>query len=114
MRKLLVTLGCWDEVDHKQLAGRLARDEVRCHDGAPLPAELRERLLRECQRLALAEQQLATLEKTRQANVPALARQRSNALARLKGIGDVGASRLALELQPSSGGRLRRVGAAAL
>lgn len=80
----------------------------------PLPPELRERLLRECQRLALAEEQLATLEKTRRANVPALARQRSNALARLKGMGDVGASRLALELQPSSGGRLRRVGAAAL
>lgn len=80
----------------------------------PLPPELRERLLRECQRLALAEQQLATLEKTRRANVPTLARRRSNALARLKGMGDVGTSRLALELQPSSGGRLRRVGAAAL
>jgi hypothetical protein len=37
MRKLLVTLGCWDEVDHKDFAGRLARDEVRCHDGTPLP-----------------------------------------------------------------------------
>ncbi|OTP65237.1 Mobile element protein [Caballeronia sordidicola] len=47
MRKLLVTLDCWDEVDHKHFAGRLARDEVRCHDGAPLPPELRERVLRE-------------------------------------------------------------------
>jgi transposase len=37
MRKLLATLGCWDEVDHKHFAGRLARDEVKCHDGAPLP-----------------------------------------------------------------------------
>jgi transposase len=46
MRKLLATLGCWDEVDHKAFAGRLARDEVRCHDGTPLPPELRERLLR--------------------------------------------------------------------
>ena len=34
MRKLLATLGCWDEVDHKHFAGRLARDEVKCHDGA--------------------------------------------------------------------------------
>jgi len=98
MRKLLVTLGCWDDVDRKAFAGRLARDEVRCHDGAPLPLELRERLLRECERLALAEQQLAALEKTRQASLPAPARDRSDHLARLKGIGEVGASRLTLEL----------------
>jgi len=98
MRKLLVTLGCWDNVDRKVFAGRLARDEVRCHDGAPLPPELRERLLRECERLALAEQQLAALEKTRQASLPAAARKRSDDLARLKGIGEVSASRLALEL----------------
>jgi transposase len=71
---------------------------VRCHDGTPLPPELRERLLRECERMALAQQQLAALEKTRQASAPAPARQRSDALARLKGIGEVGASRLALEL----------------
>src|ERR1700722_20340775 len=51
MRKLLVTLGCWDEVDHKHFADRLARDELRCHDGSALPRELRERLLRECERL---------------------------------------------------------------
>jgi len=96
--KLLVTLGCWDDVDRKAFAGRLARDEVRCHDGAPLPPKLRERLLRECERLALAEQQLAALEKTRQASLPPAARKRSDDLARLKGIGEVGASRLALEL----------------
>src|SRR6202171_6352761 len=71
MRKLLATLGCWDEVDHHAFAGRRAHDQVRCHDGRPLPPELRERLLRECERLALAQQQLAALEKTRQASVPA-------------------------------------------
>jgi transposase len=71
MRKLLVTLGCWDELNHKAFAGRLARDQVRCHDGTPLPPELRERLLRECERLALAEQQLAALEKTRAVSLPA-------------------------------------------
>src|SRR5258707_7880967 len=98
MRKLLATLGCWDEVNHKAFAGRLRRNEVTCDDGTPLPAELRERLLRECERLALAEKQLAALEKTRQASVPAPARKRSDDLARLKGIGEVGASRLALEL----------------
>ncbi|MFL9912239.1 IS110 family RNA-guided transposase [Paraburkholderia sp. RL17-337-BIB-A] len=111
MRKLLVTLGCWDEVDHKAFASRLARDEVRCHDGAPLPLELRERLLRECERLALAQQQLAALEKTRQASVPAPARRRSDALARLKGIGEVGASRLALELFWREFSNRRQVGA---
>ncbi|MGF6634821.1 IS110 family transposase [Paraburkholderia sp. MM6662-R1] len=111
MRKLLVTLGCWDEVDHRAFAGRLARDEVRCHDGAPLPRELRERLLRECERLALAQQQLAALEKTRQASVPAPARKRSDDLARLKGIGEVGASRLALELFWREFSNRRQVGA---
>jgi transposase len=110
MRKLLATLGCW-EVDHKDFAGRLARDEVKCHDGAPLPPELRQRLLRECERLALARQQLAALEKTRQASVPAPARARSNALARLKGIGEVGASRLALELFWRKFSNPRQVGA---
>jgi len=111
MRKLLVTLGCWDEVNHKAFAGRLARDQVRCHDGAPLPPELRERLLRECERLALAEQQLAALEKTREASLPAPARQRRDDLARLKGIGEVGASRLALELFWREFGNRRQVGA---
>lgn len=111
MRKLLATLGCWDEVNHKAFAGRLARDQVRCHDGTPLPPELRERLLRECERLALAEQQLAALEKTRQASLPAPARQRRDDLARLKGIGEVGASRLALELFWREFSNRRQVGA---
>jgi transposase len=111
MRKLLATLGCWDEVDHRAFAGRLARDEVRCHDGTPLPLELRERLLRECERLALAQQQLAALEKTRQASVPAPARKRSDDLSRLKGIGEVGASRLALELFWREFSNRRQVGA---
>jgi transposase len=111
MRKLLVTLGCWDEVDRKAFAGRLARNEVNCYDGTPLPPELRERLLRECERLALAEQQLAALEKTRQASLPAPARQRRDDLARLKGIGEVGASRLALELFWREFNNRRQVGA---
>lgn len=84
---------------------------MRCHDGAPLPRELRERLLRECERLALVEQQLAALEKTRQTNVPAPARQRCDALARLKGIGEVGASRLALELFWREFNNRREIGA---
>jgi transposase len=111
MRKLLTTVGCWDAVDHRTFADRLERGEVRCHDGAPLPRELRERLLRECDRLGLVEQQLAALERTRQTNVPALARQRCDALARLTGIGVVGASRLALELFWREFNNRREVGA---
>jgi transposase len=111
MRKLLATLGCWDELDHKGFVNRLVNNEVRCHDGAPLPPELRERLLRECERLALVTQQLAALEKTRQAAVPAHARRRSDDLARLKGIGEVGASRLALELFWREFSNRRQVGA---
>ena len=111
MRKLLATLGCWEDVAHRAFAERLARDEVRCHDGTPLPPELCERLLRECERRAFAAQQLAVLEKTRQASVPAPARARSNALARLKGIGEVGASRLALELFWREFSNRRQVGA---
>ena len=76
MRKLLATLGCQDEVGSRKFAGRLARSEVRCHDGAPLPAELHERLLRECERLALAEAQLAALEKARPTSLPEPARER--------------------------------------
>jgi transposase len=111
MRKLLATLGCWDEVNHKHFAGRLARDEVRCYDGAPLPREVRERLLRECERLELANQQFAALDKTRQASLPAPARKRIDDLARLKGIGEVGASRLGLELFWREFSNRRQVGA---
>jgi transposase len=111
MRKLLVTVGCWDNVDHKAFAGQLACGQVMCHDGAPLPPELRERLLRECERLALVEQQLAVLEKTRQASLPSPARERIDQLARLKAIGPVGASRLALELFWRQFANRRQVGA---
>src|ERR1700692_661461 len=111
MRKLLVTLGCWDEVDHKDFAGRLARDEVRCHDGTPLPPELRERLLRECERLALAQQQLAGLEKTRGGAPAGAAAQRRDDPARPTGVGEVGASRLALELFWRGVRNRRQVGA---
>ena len=55
MRKLLATVGCWEDVNSRKFATRLARREVCCHDGAPLPEELHERLLRECERLALVE-----------------------------------------------------------
>jgi transposase len=111
MRKLLATLGCWDEVDSRKFAGRLARSEVRCHDGAPLPPEFHERLVRECERLALAEEQLAALEKSRQASLPEPARVRVDHLTRLNSIGTVGGSRLVLELFWREFSNRRQVGA---
>lgn len=111
MRKLLATLGCWDDVDHHAFHGRLVRGEVLCYDGTPLPPELRERLLRECERLALVEQQFAALEKDRHENLPAPARKRIEDLSRLKGLGPVGASRLALELFWRTFHNRREVGA---
>jgi transposase len=98
MRKLLVTLGCWDEVDQRSFARRLADGQLSCHDGTPLPEELRERLLRETARLELAEQQLAALERTLQERLPAPVRERITYLRRLRGVGHIGASRLMLEL----------------
>ena len=111
MRKLLVTLGCWDEVDHKGFADRLERGEITCHDGAALPAELRERLLRETERLVLAERQLAALEGTLQERLPVPVRERINHLTQLRGIGQIGASRLALELFWRDFNNRRQVGA---
>lgn len=97
MRKLLRTVGCWDPVEGG-MAGRLAQGEMKCHDGAALPAELLMRLMEECERLALAEQQLAALEKTLVKQLPEPVQQRITELKRLKGVGEVGAMRLVLEL----------------
>ncbi|MEI6001797.1 IS110 family transposase [Paraburkholderia bengalensis] len=111
MRKLLITFGCRDQPDIRQFAGRLARDDVRCYDGSPLPPELRERLLRECERLALAQEQLAALDKARQSRLPEPVRQRIHHLTRLQGVGRLGGSRLVLELFWRQFTNRRQVGA---
>src|ERR1700738_5477615 len=41
MRKLLATLGCWEDVAHRAFAERLGGDEGRWHDGTPLPPATR-------------------------------------------------------------------------
>ena len=97
IRKLLRTVGCWDEVG-SDFAQRLERGEVRCFDGAPLPREFGQRLERECERLALVQQQFAALEKSLLAQLPPQVQALIVALARLKGVGWVGAMRLVLEL----------------
>ena len=97
IRKLLRTVGCWDEVG-SDFAQRLEQGEIRCFDGAPLPRELAQRLERECERLALAGRQFAALEKTMLAQLPAQVQAPIVALTRLQGVGGVGAKRLVLEL----------------
>lgn len=97
MRKLLRTVGCWDGLEG-DFGGRLAQGAVRCHDGSALPALLRERLERECERLALAQEQLKRLEAVLEERLPQPVRRRIGALARLRGVGQAGATRLVLEL----------------
>jgi transposase len=110
MRKLLRTVGCWADIE-PDFAERLAHGEVRGYDGAALPPELHQRLTRECQRLALAQQQLAELEAALVGQLPQPVRERITRLTRLKGVGEVGAMRLVLELFWRSFSNRRQVGA---
>jgi transposase len=110
MRKLLRTVGCWVEVE-PDFAERLAQGEVRGYDGAALPPELHQRLTRECQRLALVQQQLAELEAARVGQLSPPVRERITQLTRLKGVGEVGAMRLVLELFWRNFSNRRQVGA---
>lgn len=110
MRKLLRTLGCWESVEG-DVAKRLAQGEVRCYDGSALPQELQERLIRECERFALAERQLAELEAALVAQLPPAVRERITQLTKLKGVGEVGAMRLMLELFWREFDNRRQVGA---
>lgn len=110
MRKLLRTVGCWDEVAAK-FERRLTQGVVVCYDGSALPAELRVRLARECERLALAQRQLAALEAEIRQALPAPVQQRIAQLIQLRGIGRVGATRLQLELFWREFNNRRQVGA---
>lgn len=110
IRKLLCTVGCWDRVEG-DFAKRLQSGAIRCHDGAALPQELDERLQRECERLALVEQQLAALEKTLVKQLPEAVQARITDLKRLKAVGEVGAMRLVLELFWRDFDNRRQVGA---
>lgn len=110
MRKLLRTVGCWDAIG-SDFDQRLAQGQVRCHDGQTLPAELMMRLQRECGRLVLAQQQLQALEATLVQQLPAPAQEKIGQLSRLKGVGQVGAMRLVLELFWRQFDNRRQVGA---
>jgi len=110
MRKLLRTVGCWESIEG-DLRGRLERGEVQGYGGSALPAALQERLVRECVRLKLVEEQLAKLEKTLPAQLPEAVRQRMVQLMQLKAVGPVGAQRLLLELFWRQFNNRREVGA---
>lgn len=110
MRKLLRTEGCWVELK-SNVGKQLASGQLACHDGTALPAELVARLERECARLVVAEQQLSELEKSLVKQLPAQVQNQIHNLARLKGVGKVGAMRLNLELFWRTFSNRRQVGA---
>lgn len=97
MRKLLRTVGCWDEMD-RGFAQRLEVGEVRCYDGSVLPVELKARLLRECERLALVEEQFKALTRTQVSQLSEAAQEKVASFTKLKAIGDIGAIRITTEL----------------
>jgi len=110
MRKLLGTVGCWADIDG-DFAQRLEQGQVRCQNGKALSSELRQRLQRECKRLAMVQEQLQELEETLVEQLPAPARENIAHLSRLKGVGQVGAMRLVLELFWRKFDNRRQVGA---
>ena len=111
IRKLLRTVGCWEGVGD-DIGPRLADGQVRCHDGRALPPELRDRLLREAERLAFAERQLTALEADMVGQLPAVIQAKVARLQTLRGVGPVGAIRLVLELFWRKFDNRKQVGAA--
>lgn len=110
IRKLLRTVGCWQSVD-RDIGKRLTQGQLRCADGSVLPEQLQHRLERECERLAHAEQQFATLEKGLIEQLPAPLQERVTQLRKLKAVGPVGAVRMVLELFWREFDNRRQVGA---
>lgn len=110
IRKLLRTVGCWQALEGDLLAA-LNSGQLRCWNGQALPAQLHQRLQREAQRLQLVQQQLGLLEGELLAQLPDPVRERIAQLARLKGVGWVGAMRLVLELYWRDFHNRRQVGA---
>lgn len=95
--KLLRTVGCWVRIG-PGFSDQLERGEITCHDGVALPQYLRQRLMGECERLALVTRQLHELEASLPQQVPEAEAKSVAMLQRLRGIGPVGAHRLILEL----------------
>ena len=109
-RKLLRTVGCWEHID-SHFAERLVAGEVRCADGRPIPEELWQGLLRECERLDLVKAQFRAQQRTLMQQLPDSMQRCIAQLAQLRGIGWVGATRLVLELFWRDFANRRQVGA---
>lgn len=108
--KLLRLYGCTEKIDAR-FVERLTAGQVRCADGSPLPEELWDRLMRECERLDMVERQFRKLEKSLMKQLPEDVQQRITQLEQLKAVGRVGASRLMLELFWRNFNNRRQVGA---
>lgn len=110
IRKLLRTVGCWYTVDTK-IGQRLRQDKITCYDGRPLPSWLRDRLLRESERLEFVTEQFKTLEASLPQLLPEKIAQDMKRLEQLRGVGAIGAFRLMLELFWRAFDNRRQVGA---
>lgn len=110
MRKRLLLYGCSEQLD-ENFVERLAVGEVHCANGARLPEELWDWLMREAERLELAQKQLRELEKTLLQQLPEDVQRMVSDLARLGAVGWVGAMRLVLELFWRDFANRRQVGA---
>jgi transposase len=98
IRKLLRTVGCWVQTVGPGFGRQLERGQIVCHDGVALPQCLRQRLIREYERLALAARQLQELEAALPGQLDDTTAKLVATLKKLRGIGEVGAHRLILEL----------------
>jgi transposase len=110
IHKLLRLHGCTDMLDNS-FTERLAAGQVGRPDGRPLPEELRDWLMREGERLQLDCRQLAGLQRTLLHQLPEPVQRSVALLARLRGVGWVGAMRLVLELFWRDFANRRQVGA---
>ncbi len=110
IRKLLRTVGCWVDLK-RDVAAQLTRGEFKDYEGCALGEALQERLRRESERLALVEAQLKRVEQALAERLSPEAQQRTESLSKLKGIAQIGAWRLVLELFWRNFNNQRQVGA---
>jgi len=95
--KLLRTVGCWTEFD--PLSADWLQPGALCdYAGQPLNSNLLARLSKNRELLCLAVQQMKQIEKQIRDALPEAQKERIRHLQQLKGIGEVGATRLTLEL----------------
>lgn len=110
MHKLLLLYGRDEQID-RDFAERLMAGQLRRGDGRPLPEQLWNELMRECERLELVARQQRSLEHSLFHQLPQEVQRTIAALAQLRGVGWIGAMRLVLELFWRDFANRRQVGA---